>query len=82
MTAYYVLDIEVSDAAIDDPTFDYYRALDELENGLVSEGVDCFIANDTNSNSFILIVNGKYVNGTYSILDTIFDEAELSYTIR
>ena len=81
MTAYYVLDIEVSDAAVDDPEFDYYRALDELESGLASEGVDCFIAKDTN-NSFILIVDGKYVNGTYLILDSIFDEVELSYTIR
>ena len=82
MHRYYILDLEVSDTAIDDPTVDYDRALDELESSLQGLSIDCSIVMDPITRVCMLLISDKQYATDREFIDSVFEEVGLAYTVR
>lgn len=81
MNNYYVLDIDLRDP--DGIAAEFDEALDALEDALQADGLDYFLTSDPYAKQLVvLIVPEKYLNGTYSNIDNIFNEAGLTYVVR
>ena len=81
MNNYYVLDIDLRDP--DGIAAEFDEALDALEDALQADGLDYFLTSDPYAKQLVvLIVPEKYLNGTYSNVDNIFNEVGLTYVVR
>lgn len=81
MNNYYVLDIDLRDP--DGIAAEFDEALDALEDALQADGLDYFLTSDPYAKQLVvLIVPEKYLNGTYSNIDNIFNEVGLTYVVR
>jgi len=79
MTIYRVLELDPM-PDVDDYEFEFYEAVDELEDELHNEGYDFYIAPDPYATQSInLIVPDKYVHG--SELKELCAEYGIQYTI-
>lgn len=81
MNNYYVLDIDLRDP--DGIAAEFDEALDALEEALQTDGLDYFLTSDPYAKQLVvLIIPEKYLNGTYSNIDNIFNEVGLTYVVR
>ena len=81
MNNYYVLDIDLRDP--DGIAVEFDEALDALEDALQADGLDYFLTSDPYAKQLVvLIIPAKYLNGTYSDIDNIFNEVGLTYVVR